>query len=103
MKFCFVFVLLFFFRNEPLSSLKLLVIAKELSTPCLQNEKFKKVIGNILKQPYWIHLYPELYHQIYVQIINVSFYIIFYWFLKYLIKKYVTVFDVLIFNTFIFF
>ncbi|VVC32288.1 Armadillo-like helical [Cinara cedri] len=56
--------------NEPLSSLKLLVIAKKLLTFCLHNDKFKNIIGSILKQPYWIHLYPELYHQLYAHIIN---------------------------------
>lgn len=64
--------LIYFFRNEPLSSLKFLVIAKELLIHNLLNEQFKKIICNILKQPYWIHLYSELYHQLYDKLFNVS-------------------------------
>lgn len=64
---------IYFFRNEPLSSLKFLIITKELLVHNLLNEQFKKIICNILKQPYWIHLYPELYHQLYVKLFNVSY------------------------------
>jgi len=65
-----------FFRNNPLSSLKLLIIAKELSALCgLINEPFKEIILNILKKAYWIHLYPALYHQLYAKFSNVSYYL----------------------------
>jgi len=62
-----------FFRNEPLSSLKFLIIAKEILKYGSPNEQFKVIICDILKQPYWIHLYPELYHQLYGKVINVSY------------------------------
>ncbi|XP_022163641.1 uncharacterized protein LOC111029096 isoform X2 [Myzus persicae] len=56
--------------NEPLSSLKFLIIAKEILKHGSPNEKFKAIICDILKQPYWIHLYPELYHQLREKVIN---------------------------------
>ncbi|XP_015372700.1 PREDICTED: uncharacterized protein LOC107167979 [Diuraphis noxia] len=56
--------------NEPLSSLKFLIIAKEILKHGSPNEQFKIIICDILKQPYWIHLYPELYHQLYQKCIN---------------------------------
>lgn len=62
-----------FFRNEPLSSLKFLIIAKEILKHGSLNEQFKLIICDILKQPYWIHLYPELYHQLHEKVINVSY------------------------------
>lgn len=51
----------------------MLVISKELLIRNLLNEQFKQIICKILKQPYWIHLYPDLYHQLYVKLINVSY------------------------------
>ncbi|CAH1714893.1 unnamed protein product, partial [Aphis gossypii] len=56
--------------NEPLSSLKFLIIAKEILKHDSSNDQFKVLICNILKQPYWIHLYPELYYQLYEKVTN---------------------------------
>jgi len=67
----FIFTKLFF-RNEPLSSLKFLIIAKEILKHGPPNEQFKIIICDILKQPYWIQLYPELYHQLFKEFNNVS-------------------------------
>lgn len=69
--FNFILTKHFFFRNEPLSSLKFLLIAKEILKYGSPNEQFKIIICDILKQPIWIHLYPELYHQLYEKFINV--------------------------------
>ncbi|XP_025200463.1 uncharacterized protein LOC112598268 isoform X2 [Melanaphis sacchari] len=56
--------------NEPLASCKFLIITKEILKYGSFNNQFKVLICNILKQPYWIHLYPELYYQLYEKVID---------------------------------
>jgi len=62
-----------------------LVIVKKLLVLYSPNEQLKEVICDILKKPYWIHLYPELYHQLSGKLIYVSHY-----FSNYKIKYFIT-------------
>ncbi|XP_050420715.1 uncharacterized protein LOC126833423 isoform X2 [Adelges cooleyi] len=50
--------------NESLCSLKFLLIAKALLESNLLEGKFKDKVDGLLRQPYWIHLYPELYYRL---------------------------------------
>ncbi|XP_050543375.1 uncharacterized protein LOC126906685 isoform X2 [Daktulosphaira vitifoliae] len=56
--------------KDSLSSLKFMFIVKILHENNLLNDKFNNIIEEILKQPYWIHLYPNLCNYLADQVIK---------------------------------